>query len=326
MKGQPAAGAIAAAAGCTGPSMHRRHLLSGAIAAPLLLPAARAIGSAPEPAFRFAFVTDCHIQPELMAAQGCRSCFRAVARGRYDFVIQGGDHVYDALEVDRARANRLMDLYVETEQAIGLKVHHVIGNHDCFGIFPKSGVAPSAPDYGKQYYIERFGPTYYAFDHKGVHFVVLDSIGLTPDRSYEGRIDAAQLAWLARDLAAQPAGRRIIVATHIPLVTALSIYEPEEWTRTPHNWTNIANARDVLRILRPYNVIAVLQGHSHVVETVLLNGVPFITGGAVSGNWWQGSFLGTAEGYMDITVNGDRVTASYRDYGFRTVDRHDVVI
>ncbi|WP_230769196.1 metallophosphoesterase family protein [Sphingomonas sp. Leaf4] len=307
--------------------MNRRHLLSGALAAPLLLPAARAAdrGRA-EPSFRFAFVTDCHIQPELQAADGCRQCFRAVARGRYDFVIQGGDHVYDALEVDRARANRLMDLYVETEQAIGSKVHHVLGNHDCFGVFPTSGIAPSAPDYGKQYYIERFGPTYYAFDHKGVHFVVLDSIGLTPDRSYEGRIDPAQLAWLARDLAAQPKGTRIIVATHIPIVTALSIYEPEEWTRTPHNWTNVVNAREVLRVLRPYHVIAVLQGHSHVAETVTLNGIPFITGGAVSGNWWQGSFLGTDEGYMDIAVDGDQVISRYRGFGFRSIDRHDVII
>lgn len=306
--------------------MHRRDLLSGALAVPLLASAVPASGAGGGGRFRFAFVTDCHIQPELGAAEGCRRCFRDVTRGRYDFVIQGGDHVYDAMEVDRARATRLMDLYVDTEQAIGLKVHHVLGNHDCFGVFQKSGVSPDAPDYGKQYYVERFGPTYYAFDHKGVHFVVLDSIGLTADRSYEGRIDPAQLAWLAADLGRQPAGTRIVVVTHIPLVTALSIYEPEEWTRTPHNWTNIVNAREVLRILRPHRVIAVLQGHSHVAETVMLNGIPFITGGAVSGNWWQGSFLGTPEGYMAIDVDGDRVEATYRQYGFTPVVRSDVLI
>jgi Icc protein len=277
-------------------------------------------------AFSFAFMTDCHLQPELNAAIGCLNCFKQISKERFDFVIQGGDHVYDALEVDRKRANSLMDLYIETEQVIGIKIHHVIGNHDCFGVFPKSGVDPSVPDYGKQYYIERFGPTYYAFDHKGVHFVVLDSIGITADRSYEGRIDAAQLEWLRRDLAALPAGAPIIVISHIPLVTGLSCYEPLDWETTPHNWTNVVNARDVLAMLRGRKVLAVLQGHSHVAERVTLNGIPFITGGAVSGNWWQGSFLGTPEGYLEVTVDADRVDTRYVTYGFHSVDRKDVLI
>ena len=45
---------------------------------------------------------------------------------------------------------------------------------------------------------ERFSKTYYSFEHKGVHFIVLDSIGITDDRAYEGRVDAAQLnGWQA---------------------------------------------------------------------------------------------------------------------------------
>ncbi len=310
--------------------MERRNLLKLALGTPLVLLAARAAATVPVrggDSFSFAFVGDCHIRPELGADRACAQCFEQISASPVDFVIQGGDHVEDALETGRERATLLMALYQRTERAhLRKPIYHVIGNHDCLGVFPKSGIDPSAPDYGKQFYIDRFGPRYYAFDHKGVHFVVLDSIGLTADRNYEGRVDAAQLGWLRADLAAQPMGTRMVVVTHIPLVTAMRCYEPESWLDTPHNWTFVVNGRDVLRILRDYDVLAVLQAHSHVYERIELDGVSFITTGAVAGADWRGSFLGTPEGYTDITISGRKVESRYRTYGFTSVDRQDVPI
>lgn len=308
--------------------MERRNLLKFALGAPLLPLAARAAASEPaRDSFSFAFVGDCHIRPELGADRACALCFEQISASPVDFVIQGGDLVEDALETGRARATLLMDLYQRTERAhLRKPIHHVLGNHDCLGVFPKSGIDLSAHDYGKQFYIDRFGPRYYAFDHKGVHFVVLDSIGLTADRSYEGRVDAEQLAWLRENLAAQPKGMRIIVVTHIPLVTAMLCYEPESWLNTPHNWTFVVNGREVLRILRDHDVLAVLQAHSHVYERIELNGISFITTGAVAGADWRGSFLGTPEGYTDITISGRKVESVYRSYGFTSVDRQNVPI
>ena len=207
--------------------LDRRHFLSllggAAVAAALPTPA---IGAAvPEP-FTFLFITDTHLQPELDAAKGTDMAFRHARTMPADFAIQGGDHVFDALAVSKARALALYDLYGRTEQALGMKLHHTIGNHDVFGVYPASGVAPTDPLYGKKLFAERFGKTYYSFDHKGHHFVVLDSIGITPDRAYEGRIDEAQLTWLAADLGALPAGMPIIAASHIPLVTAFDAYVP----------------------------------------------------------------------------------------------------
>ena len=310
--------------------MERRNLLKLAIGAPLLPLAARGASAAserPDDAFTFAFLSDCHIRPELDADRACTLCFEQISASNVDFAIQGGDHVDDALEIGRARATMLMDLYQRTERAhLRKKVYHVLGNHDCLGVFPKSGIDPTAPDYGKQFYVDRFGPRYYAFDHKGVHFVVLDSIGFTADRNYEGRVDTPQLAWLRADLAAQPKGTRIIVVTHIPLVTAFQCYEPESWLDTPHNWTFVANGREVLRALREHNVLAVLQAHSHVYERIELNGVSFITTGAVAGADWRGSFLGTPEGYTEITVSDRTVKSRYRTYGFTSADRQDMPI
>jgi len=114
--------------------------------------------------------------------------------------------------------------------------------------------------------------------------------------------------------------------THIPLVTAMRCYEPESWLDTPHNWTFVVNGREVLRILRDHDVLAVLQAHSHVYERITLNGISFITTGAVAGADWRGSFLGTPEGYTEITVSGRTIESRYRTYGFASVDRHDVPI
>ena len=310
--------------------MDRRTLLKAAIGAPFVASAVTAAAvdrPLDRDGFSFAFISDCHIRPELNADKGCAACFEQISASDHDFVINGGDHIEDALEASRARATMLMDLYQRTERRhLRKPVHHVLGNHDCLGVFAKSGIDPSAPDYGKQFYMDRFGPRYYAFDHKGVHFVVLDSVGLTDDRNYEGRVDAAQLAWLKADLAAQPKGVRIIVVTHIPLITAMQCYEPESWLNTPHNWTFVANGRDVLRILREHDVLAVLQGHSHVFEQIELNGIRFISTGAVAGADWRGSFLGTPEGYSEIFISGRSVEARYRTYGFAAVDREDVPI
>lgn len=88
----------------------------------------------------------------------------------------------------------------------------------------------------------------------------------------------------------------------------------------------MVNGRDVLRVLRDHDVLAVLQAHSHVYERIELNGMSFITTGAVAGADWRGSFLGTPEGYTEIAVSGRTVTSCYRTYGFSSVARQDVPI
>ena len=271
-------------------------------------------------AFTFIFLTDTHIQPELNASKGCLDCFKQARAANADFTIQGGDHVFDALGVPKSRALSLMDLYKQTADTLGHDVHNTMGNHDVMGVYTKSGIAPSDPLYGKKYYTDNFGAPYYSFTHKGVHFVVLDSIGITPDRSYEGYVDPEQIAWLSRDLAAMPVGMPVIVSTHIPLVTAVEDYAPPPGKAPAHQGTRVKNAWQVLDLFDHYNVIGVFQGHTHVLETVTWHGVPYITGGAVSGNWWHGTRLGTPEGYLTVRVEQGRVIPDYVTYGFRSVD------
>ena len=299
----------------------RREFLTllGATGAAAVTPSSLLAAPSAE-SFTFLFLTDTHIQPELDAAKGTDMAYKKARSLKADFAIQGGDHVFDSLAVPKERAISLFDLYGKTEQDLGMKVHHTIGNHDVVGIFPKSGVSPTDPLYGKKLFEDHFGKRYYSFDHKGHHFVVLDSIGLTSDRAYEGRIDDEQKQWLASDLAALPKGTPVIVSVHIPLVTAFYSYVPVPAKPEEHHGLSIANADEVIKLFEGHNVLGVLQGHTHINERVEWHGVPYITSGAVSGNWWKGTRMGTPEGFTVVTVAGGKLTTRYETYGFKSVD------
>jgi 3',5'-cyclic AMP phosphodiesterase CpdA len=302
--------------------VNRREFLSLAGAAGLVAIAPSlptAAQSAPQD-FSFLFITDTHLQPELNAAVGTDMAFKKARGFKSDFVIQGGDHVFDSLAVSKDRASSLFDLYGKTEQDLGLKVHHTIGNHDCFGIYPASGATSADPLYGKKMFEERFGKTYYSFDHKGVHFIVLDSIGFTPDRAYEGRVDAEQLGWLAADLKALSAAMPVVVSVHIPLVTAFDSYVPVPAEPPKHHGMSVANSSEAIALFEGHNVLGVLQGHTHINEKVVWHGVPYITSGAVSGNWWHGTRMGTPEGFTVVDVKGVKLSTRYETYGFKSVD------
>jgi 3',5'-cyclic-AMP phosphodiesterase len=307
-------------------SLSRRRFLTllgatgvSASVAPSLLVAAAPSTQVQEP-FTFLFVTDAHLQPELNGVVGTDLAFKKARAVKADFAINGGDHVFDSLGVPKQRALTLFDLYDKTEQDLGVKVYHTIGNHDVLGVYPASGIAQDDPLYGKKLFEERFGKLYYSFNHKGHHFIVLDSIGITPDRAYEGRVDAAQLQWLAADLAALPPGTPVIVSIHIPLVTAFGAYIPETTVAPAHHGLSVANANQVLDLFAGHNVLGVLQGHTHINETVLWKGVPYITSGAVCGNWWHGTRLGTPEGFTVVTVANNKLTTHYEPSGFQSVE------
>ena len=270
--------------------------------------------------FDFAFFTDTHIQPELDAAHGCQMAFAKIATAKPEFAICGGDLVFDALGVNRTRADMLFDLYQRTEAAIQAPLHHAIGNHDLYGILTKSGATPTDPGYGKKLFEDRIGArTYYSFDHRGYHFIVLDSIFPTPDRLWEGRIDGAQLQWLAHDLASLPPTAPIIVVTHVPLITGYLAYGPKPDGTPRHDTVNVANSADVIALFAKHNVLAVFQGHLHINELVNYKNCQYACCGAVCGNWWHGPRLDFPEGFTIVSLREGKISWRYETYGFKSV-------
>jgi 3',5'-cyclic-AMP phosphodiesterase len=305
-------------------TLDRRSFLKTitALTAATTFPSSAWAALAPAPgSFEFAFFTDTHIEPELDAPHGCDLAFRKIAARKPDFAIMGGDHVYDALRVDAARANLVFDLYKKTEQSLQMPLYHAIGNHDLFGVSSTSSVATSDPFYGKKMFEDRIGRTYYSFDHKGYHFIVLDSIQPTDDRAWEARIDEVQMSWLADDLKKAGPQTPVIVTTHVPLVSAFASYASDRVLKgEKYSTLTIANAPNVLAAFENYNVLAVLQGHLHVNEVVQYKNIQFLTGGAVCGNWWHGPRMGFPEGFTVVTLNAGKLATRYELSGFQSLD------
>jgi 3',5'-cyclic-AMP phosphodiesterase len=292
--------------------------LQTAIVAPLVLGARSAARSGANVIGSFSFIhfTDTHIQPELRAGEGTTQAFRAISKIPHDFALAGGDLVMDVFDQGPSRANSLFDLYRSTAQDLPRPVHSILGNHDIYGISNKAGVSSSDPHYAKKLFEDRMGqPRYQSFDHKGWHFILLDSVQIGPGKSWFGKIDDEQLDWLAADL--RKAGKQtpIVVLTHMPLASATGQLfggKPEALQTLL-----VTNPRAVLDLFEGYKLKAVLQGHTHVREEVGYGGCHYLTPGAVCGNWWKGAFKGSPEGFAVFTVRGEDLAWEFRSYGWQ---------
>ena len=268
--------------------------------------------------FRFVFMTDIHVQPERRAGEGFKSAIQAVNGLAPDFVITGGDLIMDALQTPEARVDSLYTLYQNLSAAFKMPVYNTLGNHEVFGLYEASGISPANPAYGKQMFRRRLGggKTYYSFDYKNWHFIILDGIGFTAERRYYGHVDSLQLDWLKTDIAAVKPATPIVLSTHIPL---FSIYGQMKNgpTYAMGAGSVITNALDVMQILAGHNLKLVLQGHLHVLEEIRYGNTTFLTGGAVSGAWWKGSRDGTPEGFLLVKVKGTDFSWTYKTYGWQ---------
>ncbi len=150
-----------------------------------------------------------------------------------DFIMFTGDltHVTDDDKDRRTRLAGFRDIIK------GLKVQNLRfmpGEHD------------AGLDEGEAFK-EFFGKTHYTFDHKGVHFIVLDNVS-----DPKSTIGEEQLQWLSADLKKQKKDSRIVVFTHRPL---FDLYPDWDWfTR---------DGTKAIEMLMPYSNVTVLYGHIH---------------------------------------------------------------
>jgi 3',5'-cyclic AMP phosphodiesterase CpdA len=267
------------------------------------------------PDFRFVFMTDVHLQPELRSAEGFQQAIDSVNRIHPDFVITGGDLIMDALGQTYERSDSLYTMYESMLKRFNMPVYNTIGNHEIFGIYDKSGVPKDHPEYGKKMYENRLGKRYYSFDFKGWHFMVLDGIEDTGESRYIGKIDSVQMEWIQNDLKGIDSDTPIAVSVHIPFITVAT--QLERGVLEPNGTgTVVNNANEVLTLFDNHNLKLVLQGHLHYLEEIIVDGTHFITGGAVSARWWGGPYRGMEEGFVVVEVTGDDFTWEYVDYGW----------
>jgi hypothetical protein len=150
-----------------------------------------------------------------------------------DFIVFSGDLTHSTTEPELRRSR--MTQFKEIVSALRVKdLRFLPGEHDAL------------LDRG-QAYRELFGPSYYSFDHKGVHFIALDNAS-DPD----GKLGDEQLAWLSADLSQRDRHERIVVLGHRPLFDL----QPNWGWSTPDGASAVA-------LLMPYPNVAVFYGHIH---------------------------------------------------------------
>jgi len=269
--------------------------------------------------FTFMFITDVHLQPEQKASEAFKKVMGAANRLAPAFIINGGDIVFDAMDVPTERATSLFDLYNKETGFLKSPIYNTIGNHDVFGIKKTSGVDPSHEFYGKKMYIEKVSRRYYSFEYGGWHFFVLDAIALN-NNSYYGSIDEEQLNWIKGELKTMLPAKPIAIVSHLPFRT---LYKQEYKTNMQGNDSTlmVVNANEVLNIFKNNNLKLVLQGHLHYYEDLYVSGIRYITGGAVSGNWWNGPINNIKEGYTVIQIKDEEITAKYVEYGWTAIKK-----
>ncbi len=115
--------------------------------------------------FKFVFLTDIHLKPEDGAPEGFQMAINKVNALAPDFVITGGDLVYDVLNASHQRADSLYNLYTEMSKGFNMPVYNTMGNHEIFGYSTQPATDPGHPGYGEKMFENRIGKRFYSFDH-----------------------------------------------------------------------------------------------------------------------------------------------------------------
>ncbi|MFN5944271.1 MAG: metallophosphoesterase family protein [Phycisphaerae bacterium] len=245
---------------------------------------------------RVAHITDSHTQPERGAFEGTCAMWEHLntLSDKPDLVLHGGDIIFSSFEKTRQRSQEQWDLYLRSMREHNkLPVHHCLGNHDIWGWNKKeSQTTGNEEGWGKAWAIDLLGmpAPYYAFEARGVKFIVLDTVQPRGETGYEGGLGDAQFEWLQGELAGSKLP--VVVLTHIPTIHASTLLVDAR-TNADNNWVTgggsllMDRTKVVNLISRHRNIAAVLSGHIHMVERIDYAGTSWINSGAVCGSWWQ---------------------------------------
>lgn len=268
---------------------------------------------------RIAHMTDFHMGPDEPALSGMRLALRhaQMQEDPPDIIFNTGDCVYDSLEMDKSLTEKQWEVYTSILASENkLPIIYAIGNHDVWGWGLSDPEAKNDPLYGKQMALEKLGipDRYYSFDRAGWHFVVLDSNHLPNQVSsepYIGKLDDEQFEWLTADVNGVTANSNVpvCIVSHIPILAACEYFDgPNEMSGNwvvPGAWMHIDARRLRTYFLQMPNVRLCLSGHTHQYESLDYLGVRYITGGAICGNWWDGSYLDFPPAYVLVNLYDD---------------------
>ncbi|MCC6698619.1 MAG: metallophosphoesterase [Candidatus Hydrogenedentes bacterium] len=260
----------------------------------------------PEKNFTFAYISDSHIQ-EIEGAKFVRNWDRGLIRAvaetnllnpKPDFVVFGGD-------LAQLGKKSELDHGAEMLAKLNYDVHCVMGEHDYY------------LDLGK-YWSELYGPHYYSWDHKGVHFITLNSVltydewtherwptemqrmiemaGLDNPNGSPFMVGDKQREWLAKDLSKVKTDTPIVLFSHSPIQ---KIYKGWNF------WTE--DAEQIQELLQPFDNATVIYGHVHQIQYNQIGNISFHAVMATAWPWPYPETYAQAEQHMPkLTVPMNR--------------------
>lgn len=190
-----------------------------------------------------------------------RQAVRQINQLKPDFVVICGDLVNGMKTNACAEFNAL-------KAGFTMPCYCVAGNHDV-------GNQPTPKSL--QRYREWQGKDYYAFEHKGFSFVVLDSqLWKSPVPGETEKQDA----WLDTALAlAKKKHEPIFIANHYPLFEKQPD-EPDDYYNLP-----LETRGKLLAEFERNGVVAILAGHTHKTSAHEFHGIQMVTGEVTSRNF-----------------------------------------
>jgi len=256
--------------------------------------------------FTFAYISDAHIQHisgTKFVHNWDRGLIRAVAETNLlqpepDFVVFGGD-------LAQLGSKPELDHGAEFLTKLKYKTYCVMGEHDYY------------LDLGA-YWSELFGPHYYSWDHKGVHFIVLNSILTYDEWTYERwptaeqrmlemagldnpngspfMVGEKQRQWLKEDLAKVKKDTPVVLFSHSPIQ---KIYKGWNF------WTE--DAEQVQTLLKPFKDVTVVYGHVHQIQYNQIDNISFYAVMATAWPWpYPESYAQAEPNFPKLTVPMNR--------------------
>ena len=256
--------------------------------------------------FTFAYISDSHIQHisgDKFVRNWDRGLIRAVAETNLitpkpDFVVFGGD-------LGQLGKKEELDHGAEMLSKLDHKVYCVMGEHDYY------------LDLG-EYWSKLYGPHYYSWDHKGVHFVTLNSIltyddwthnrwptdmqrmiemaGLDNPNGSPFMVGDEQIEWLRKDLEKVDKETPIVLFSHSPIQKIF-----KGW----NFWTE--DAEKVQALLKPFKTPTVIYGHVHQIQYNQIENISFHAVMATAWPWPYPQSYAQAESHMPkLTVPMNR--------------------
>ena len=197
----------------------------------------------PDRAESFTFIQMCDTQLGFsdyeQDTRSLRQAVRQINALNPDFVVICGDLVH-------AASDKSFSDFKEIISSFQVPCYYVPGNHDV-------GNKPTPESL--QYYRKTLGKDYFMLEHKGIAFIFVNTQlwkEPVPDESEK------QDRWLKERLKiASEKGQQIFIVGHYPLFCK-EADEADEYMNLP-----LQKRRELLRLFDQYNVVAVLNGHTH---------------------------------------------------------------